>query len=36
LVLHWGVGRKNVGEWTAADEKYLPLDTKKFPDGKAA
>lgn len=35
LVLHWGVGRKAFGEWTGVDEKYMPLDTKRWPDGKA-
>ena len=36
LILHWGIGRKNPGEWTAADHKYLPKQkTNPWPDGKA-
>jgi hypothetical protein len=38
LVMHWGLGRKNVGEWTGPDDKFLPLpssDNKRWPDGKA-
>lgn len=35
LVLHWGISKKQVGEWTGPDDKFLPIDTKRFPDGKA-
>ncbi len=35
LILHWGVGKRIPGEWTGPDDKYLPLDTKRWPDGKA-
>ena len=35
LVLHWGIGKKQIGEWIAADDKFLPPDTKKWGDGKA-
>jgi len=35
LVLHWGIGKKQIGEWVAADDKFLPPDTKKWGDGKA-
>ena len=35
LVLHWGVGKRAVGEWVAVDEKFMPVDTKRFADGKA-
>ena len=36
LVLHWGVGIKNAGEWVGAEEKYLPPTTIKLGDGKAS
>lgn len=35
LILHWGIGKKQAGEWTAPDDKYLPSETKRFGDGKA-
>ena len=35
LVLHWAIGRKVLFEWTEPDDKFLPLSTKKFGDGKA-
>lgn len=35
LILHWGISKKNVGEWNAPDDRYLTLDTVRFRDGKA-
>ena len=35
LVLHWGISKKNPGEWTGADDRFLPKDTTRFKDGKA-
>jgi hypothetical protein len=35
LLIHWGLGIKNSGEWTGADEKFCPPNTAKFFDGKA-
>lgn len=35
LILHWGVGKRTQGEWLAADDKYLPEETRKWGDGKA-
>jgi len=35
LVLHWGVGRKVANEWVAAEDKFLPQGSKRWPDGKA-
>ena len=35
LMLHWGIGRKNAADWTGPDDKFLPKDSKRWPDGKA-
>lgn len=35
LILHWGMSRKQIGEWGPPDEKFFPLATKRFTDGKA-
>ena len=35
LILHWGMGKKVPCEWTGPDTKYLPQESKIFPDGKA-
>lgn len=35
LILHWGMSKKNPGEWGPPDDKYFPLETKRFTDGKA-
>ena len=35
LVLHWGIGKKAPFEWVGADDKFLPLESKRWPDGKA-
>lgn len=35
LVLHWGIGRKVPMEWVAPDVKFLPPESKLWPDGKA-
>jgi hypothetical protein len=35
LILHWGIGRKNPNEWVGPDDKFLPPETKRWPDGKA-
>lgn len=35
LVLHWGISKKNVGEWNSPDDRYLPKETTRFRDGKA-
>jgi len=35
LMLHWGTGRKVANEWVAAEDRFLPLGSKKWPDGKA-
>ena len=36
LILHWGISKKNPGEWNGPDDRYLPKDTIRFQDGKAA
>lgn len=35
LILHWGISKKNPGDWTSPDDRYLPKDTVRFTDGKA-
>ena len=35
LILHWGMSRKNPNEWGPPDDKFFPLETKRFTDGKA-
>ena len=35
LMLHWGVGRKDAGEWARADDFQLPTGSIRWPDGVA-
>ena len=35
LVMHWGISKKNPGEWTSPDDRYLTSSTARFSDGKA-
>jgi hypothetical protein len=35
LILHWGIGRKNLNNWEKADEAFFPPKTKPF-DEKSA
>ncbi len=28
LVLHWGIGKKELWGWQAPDDKFLPRETK--------
>ena len=35
LVLHWGIGKKQPFEWTGPEDKFLPLESVRWPDGKA-
>lgn len=28
LILHWGIGKKILYDWIAADDKFLPKETK--------
>ena len=35
LILHWGIGKKVANEWVCPDEKYIPIESKIFHDGKA-
>jgi hypothetical protein len=35
LILHWGISKRNAGEWNSPDDRYLPDDTLRFRDGKA-
>ncbi len=32
LILHWAISKKNFGEWSAPDDRYLPKDTVRFRD----
>jgi hypothetical protein len=33
LILHWGISKKNFGEWTSPDDRYLPKETTRFQGG---
>ena len=35
LILHWGISKKNFGEWNSPDDRYMPKESTKFKDGKA-
>jgi len=35
LVLHWGISKKTPCDWNSPDDRYLPVDTIRFRDGKA-
>ena len=32
LILHWAISKKNFGEWSAPDDRYLPKGTVRFRD----
>lgn len=34
-MLHWGISKKNPCEWFGPDDRFLPLDSIRFKDGKA-
>lgn len=36
LILHWGISKKDLFQWTGPDDRYLPLETVRFQDGKSA
>jgi hypothetical protein len=36
VILHWGISKKDLYQWTGPDDRYLPPQTIRFQDGKAA
>lgn len=35
LILHWGIGKQNPGDWARPEDSHLPKGTVRWSDGVA-